>query len=108
MRWKSRNRSSLARGHELSVERPADELTLWGDPARLQQVITNLLTNAARYTPKGGKIEFRASREKDSLVIRVRDNGHGHRQGIGQPRFSICRLRWRGRWKARDRRWAWG
>ena len=66
-----------ARGHELSIERPAEELTLWGDPARLQQVITNLLTNAARYTPKGGKIEFHATREKDSAVFRVRDNGLG-------------------------------
>jgi signal transduction histidine kinase len=66
-----------ARGHELSVERPTGELLLWGDPGRLQQVITNLLTNAARYTPKGGKIEFQATREKDSLVIRVRDNGLG-------------------------------
>jgi signal transduction histidine kinase len=65
------------RGHELSVERPAEELTLWGDPTRLQQVITNLLTNAARYTPKGGKIEFRGTREKDSVVLRVRDNGMG-------------------------------
>src|SRR4051794_24499766 len=65
------------RGHELSVERPAEELTLWGDPTRLQQVITNLLTNAARYTPKGGKIEFFAMTEKNSLLIRVRDNGLG-------------------------------
>lgn len=65
------------RGHELSVERPTEDLALWGDRARLQQVITNLLTNAARYTPKGGKIEFKATREKDSLVIRVRDNGMG-------------------------------
>jgi signal transduction histidine kinase len=65
------------RGHELTVERPSEELAIWGDSARLQQVITNLLTNAARYTPQGGKIEFRATREKDSLVIRVRDNGLG-------------------------------
>src|SRR4029079_1009289 len=66
-----------ARGHELSIERPAGELTLLGDGGRLQQVITNLLTNAARYTPKGGKLEFRAARENDSLLIRVRDNGMG-------------------------------
>jgi signal transduction histidine kinase len=66
-----------ARGHELSVERPEDELTLWGDPVRLQQVITNLLSNSARYTPKGGQIEFRVAREKDSAVLRVRDNGMG-------------------------------
>ncbi len=67
----------VSRGHELVVERPTEELTLRGDPARLQQVITNLLANAARYTPKGGKIEFRATREKDWAVFRVRDNGMG-------------------------------
>jgi signal transduction histidine kinase len=66
-----------SRGHELSIERPAEELALWGDPVRLQQVITNLLTNAARYTPKGGKITFQAMRENDSAVFRVRDNGLG-------------------------------
>ncbi len=65
------------RGHELSIERQADELTLWGDPTRLQQVITNLLTNAARYTPKGGKIGFQATRDKDWVLFRVRDNGLG-------------------------------
>jgi signal transduction histidine kinase len=66
-----------SRGHELSVERPTEELALRGDPIRLQQVITNLLANAARYTPKGGKIAFRATREKDSAVFRIRDNGMG-------------------------------
>jgi signal transduction histidine kinase len=65
------------RGHELSVEQPTGELMLRGDPVRLQQVITNLLANAARYTPKGGKIEFRAARENDWVVFRVRDNGLG-------------------------------
>jgi signal transduction histidine kinase len=66
-----------SRGHEFVIERPAEVLTLRGDPVRLQQVITNLLGNAARYTPKGGKIEFRATREKDWAVFRVRDNGMG-------------------------------
>jgi len=65
------------RGHELTVERPSDGLAIWGDPVRLQQVITNLLTNAARYTPKGGRIEFRATQENGSAVFRVRDNGLG-------------------------------
>ena len=65
------------REHELKVERPSEELQLHGDPARLQQVITNLLANAARYTPKGGKVEFRTTSEKDWVVFRVRDNGLG-------------------------------
>jgi signal transduction histidine kinase len=65
------------RGHELSVERPSGELALWGDPIRLQQVITNLLTNAARYTPKSGKIEFQVRQDNSHVVFRVRDSGFG-------------------------------
>jgi signal transduction histidine kinase len=65
------------RGHELTVERPAEEMTLWGDSVRLQQVIMNLLSNAARYTPRGGRIEFRATQENGLAVFRVRDNGLG-------------------------------
>lgn len=65
------------RGHELSVDRPVGPLMLWGDPLRLQQVITNLLTNAARYTPKGGKIVFQATQENGYALFRIRDNGLG-------------------------------
>lgn len=72
------------RDHELVVERPADRLILWGDPLRLQQVLTNLLRNAARYTPRGGRIEFQARPENDCVVFRIRDNG----QGIGKEMLS--------------------
>lgn len=65
------------RGHELIVERSSEALAIWGDPVRLQQVLTNLLTNAARYTPKGGRIEFRSTQENGSAVFRIRDNGLG-------------------------------
>jgi PAS domain S-box-containing protein len=47
------------------------------DPVRLSQVVANLLTNAARYTPPGGDIRLHAHREQGELVIRVRDNGSG-------------------------------
>lgn len=65
------------RDHELIVDLPAEKLMLWGDPLRLQQVLTNLLRNAARYTQRGGKVELRIKQEKDGVVIRVRDNGQG-------------------------------
>jgi signal transduction histidine kinase len=48
-----------------------------GDPARLAQVVGNLLTNAAKYTPDGGTIRLTAEREGGQAVIRVRDSGMG-------------------------------
>jgi two-component system CheB/CheR fusion protein len=82
---KARNFVS-GRDHELTVESPASEMTLWGDPVRLQQIITNLLTNAARYTPKGGKILFHTSQENGYAVFRVRDNG------LGIPKELLSRV----------------
>jgi len=47
------------------------------DPARMQQVLVNLLTNAVRYSNPGGLIELSAQREEGRAVLRVRDNGIG-------------------------------
>lgn len=65
------------RGHQLQVSVPHRGLRVDGDEARLAQVIANLLTNAARYTPPGGRIWLDAAREEDEVVIKVRDNGVG-------------------------------
>jgi PAS domain S-box-containing protein len=65
------------RRHQLSLSVPAQGLVVEADEVRLTQVINNLLTNAARYTPPGGKVEVIAAREADSVVLRVRDNGSG-------------------------------
>ena len=56
---------------------PESDLRLDGDESRLVQVITNLLTNAARYTMPGGAISISALREGEKLVVRVKDNGIG-------------------------------
>jgi two-component system, sensor histidine kinase len=64
------------KGHQLSVHLPEDVPPLPADPVRLAQVIANLLTNAAKYTDAGGRIDLRA-RVGDSLVITVADNGIG-------------------------------
>ncbi|MGE0363969.1 MAG: ATP-binding protein [Vicinamibacterales bacterium] len=71
-------RSEVDRGrHVLSVVYPPLPLMVLGDPTRLTQVVSNLLQNASRYTPPGGRIEVAASRHDDLVEIRVGDNGIG-------------------------------
>lgn len=65
------------RRHELTVAVPAETLHLTGDAARLEQVIVNLLTNAAKYTDEGGHLWLSLERDGDTAVVRVRDNGIG-------------------------------
>jgi signal transduction histidine kinase/DNA-binding response OmpR family regulator len=66
-----------AHGHSLTVVGPPTPLAVRGDATRLSQVLSNLLNNAAKYTPDGGQIELRVEREGDEVVVRVRDNGPG-------------------------------
>jgi PAS domain S-box-containing protein len=63
--------------HELSVSIPHDALMLDADPTRLEQIVTNLLTNAAKYTQPGGHIWLTAERDNSDVVVRVRDSGIG-------------------------------
>jgi signal transduction histidine kinase len=65
------------RQHRLDLEVPAEGLRIEADEVRLTQVVSNLLTNAARYTPLGGLIEVVGARDDDDVVLRVRDNGIG-------------------------------
>jgi len=65
------------RGHELTVHVPREGLPVDGDPIRLAQVFANLLTNAARYTPRGGHVEVIASAGAEDVEVRVRDDGIG-------------------------------
>jgi PAS domain S-box-containing protein len=63
--------------HTLTSTLPSEPLYVDGDAGRLSQVIGNLLTNAAKFTDKGGRIQLSVTREGDQAVIRVRDNGIG-------------------------------
>jgi PAS domain S-box-containing protein len=66
-----------ARGHRFSVVLPSGDVHFEGDPARLEQVLVNLLDNAAAYTPPGGTIRLLAERAPDEVVLRVQDSGVG-------------------------------
>jgi len=65
------------RRHHFEVHAPPRGLRLDADEARLSQVVANLLTNAAKYTPPGGHISLSARREGNDAVIEVRDDGIG-------------------------------
>lgn len=65
------------RRHELAIEVKGGERQAWLDPVRVTQVISNLLTNAAKYTPPGGRIDLSADINDVRILIRVRDNGIG-------------------------------
>jgi PAS domain S-box-containing protein len=65
------------RGHQLFISLPAEPVWLEGDVARLEQVVVNLLNNAAKYTKEGGKIWVNLRPEGSEVTLRVRDTGVG-------------------------------
>jgi CheY-like chemotaxis protein len=67
------------RKHTLSVKVPATGLLINADASRFAQIIANLLTNAAKYTDKGGHIEVRAFKQENDMVLQVKDSGIGIR-----------------------------
>jgi PAS domain S-box-containing protein len=75
-----------SRRHALSLRLPEPALYLTVDPTRISQVISNLLTNAAKYTPMGGHIDVSARQDGDDVVLSVSDDG------IGIPADSLCAI----------------
>lgn len=63
--------------HELTINISSEPMIVQGDPIRLSQVISNLLSNAIRYTPNGGKINIALVREGAKAMLSVTDNGIG-------------------------------
>jgi len=64
-------------GHRLTIECPETPVRVDGDPTRLAQVVGNLLTNSAKYTPPGGRIALTLERRGGEAVVVVADNGVG-------------------------------
>jgi signal transduction histidine kinase len=78
-----------AREHVLVIEQAPGEVQVMGDPNRLVQVVANVLNNAAKYTPRGGRILLAVEREASLVRIRVQDNGIGIDQGLLPHVFDL-------------------
>jgi signal transduction histidine kinase/ActR/RegA family two-component response regulator len=74
------------RGHSLRVDLPSEPLHVDADFTRVAQAFSNLLSNAAKYTNRGGSISITASEHEGTAVVRVRDTG------IGIPREMLSRI----------------
>ncbi|MGN6563431.1 MAG: GAF domain-containing protein [Thermomicrobiales bacterium] len=79
----ARVRDQLADGHQLQIGPLSRPCLIIGDADRLDQVLTNLLDNAAKYSPAGGVIGITMDGESDGVCVRVRD------EGIGLPAAAL-------------------
>ena len=75
-----------SRKHHLVVSQFTQPFWVSGDPSRLVQVVSNLLANASKYTPKGGHIWLSAAREGETVAVRIRDDG------VGIPKEMLTRV----------------
>jgi PAS domain S-box-containing protein len=66
-----------AKGHKFKIEAPEESVQFMADPLRLAQILSNLLTNAAKYTDPGGEIQLRVACDRQSIVFAVKDSGIG-------------------------------
>ncbi|CAH0351270.1 ATP-binding protein [Aquabacterium sp. CECT 9606] len=75
-----------AAGHELTVDLPEQPILLDADPTRLTQIILNLLNNATKYTPPGGRIWLGIQQADERATVTVRDSG------LGIPREQLTNI----------------
>jgi CheY-like chemotaxis protein/anti-sigma regulatory factor (Ser/Thr protein kinase) len=78
-----------SQGHALTISLPPTGLYVCGDLVRLTQAFANLLNNAAKYTPKGGRIELKAVGERGEVVVTVQDNGIGIAKELQPKVFDL-------------------
>ncbi len=75
-----------SKDHTLSLYLASGPIWISGDPVRLEQVVVNLLNNAAKYTPPGGLIALRSEIQKNEAVIHVQDSG------VGIPKEMLTKI----------------
>ncbi|BDV33289.1 hybrid sensor histidine kinase/response regulator [Methylocystis iwaonis] len=75
--------------HKLSISLDEEPLVVDGDPVRLTQIFANLLNNAAKYTPPGGRIQVTLERDGALAIVRVADDGIGIPQGMLSHIFGL-------------------
>ncbi|NRF70277.1 response regulator [Aquincola sp. S2] len=78
-----------AAGHTLAIDLPGETLFVLGDAVRLTQVFSNLLNNAAKYTPPGGMLHIAARRDGSQVVIDVIDSGVGLEPHMREAIFDM-------------------
>src|SRR5256714_5617789 len=71
--------SANSKGIKLQTTIQSHDVLVYADPLRLEQVLLNLMTNAVKFTPSGGQIFLRVSRNGDSAIVEVSDTGKGIR-----------------------------
>jgi len=69
--------AATLKGVRLGATLPDEPVPMWGDAARVQQVVSNLLTNALKFTPAGGRVGVRLESRGTRAVIEVNDSGEG-------------------------------
>ena len=78
--------AGVSQRHHITLDCPPDLPQVCGNEKHLRQVFNNLVSNAVKYSPKGGEVRLAARREKDSVVVTVRD------EGIGIPPQALERI----------------
>jgi signal transduction histidine kinase len=76
-------------GHQLNVQLSPAHAMVMGDRKRLVQVMTNLLSNATKYTPNGGRIDLRLDAGVDALSVAIRDTGIGMSAELIENAFEL-------------------
>ena len=77
------------KSHKLELLLPSSEMPVDADPARIQQVVLNLLGNAIKYTPRGGSIWVQGGQEGNEYVCRVQDTGIGIHPDVLPKLFQL-------------------